>query len=235
MSVALLVIGNEILRGDTQDTNSHFLAGELARRGVRLERIVTIPDDLDLIAAMLRSMSGLFDRVITSGGIGPTPDDLTRDAVAMAFGQECVLFEDAAEEWRRRKGAELNEGQLAMCTLPKGARLIRTQSTSAPGFVLGNCYVLAGVPSVMREMWAAVADEFSGTPQQIASFRVRLPESVFAPLLRRYQQQWPALDFGSYPKMEGEWYTEIKVIGDDPDTVQRVCRELEADIIALED
>ncbi|MCB1185704.1 competence/damage-inducible protein A [bacterium] len=234
MEVALLVIGNEILRGDTLDSNSNFLAGQLAKRGARLRRILTIPDELELIASELRSLSAQYERVITTGGIGPTPDDLTRDAVAMAFDVGLVLFEDAVAEWQARRGTELNEGQLAMCTLPEGSRLIRTQSTPAPGFAIGNVYVLAGVPSVMKEMWSAIAEEFSGTVQHVASFQVRMPESRFAAVLRDYQGRFPELDFGSYPKMEGEWYTEIKVHGDDPAGVAEVGSQLEADIRALE-
>ncbi len=235
MRVALLIIGNEILRGDTLDSNSNFLASGLVARGARVCRIVTIPDDLELIVRELRSLAEEFDRVITTGGIGPTPDDLTRDAVARAFGRPTVLFEDAVAEWKARRGGELNEGQLAMCTMPARARLIRTNLTSAPGFIVDNVYVLAGVPSVMKEMWAVIAPEFSGPVQAVAGFTVRLPESQFAGVLRRFQQEHPGLDFGSYPKMEGDWYSEIKVIGPDREYVDSICLELKQAVAALGD
>lgn len=230
MSVALLVIGDEILRGDTLDSNSNYLARRLAERGARLRRILTIPDDMQLIASEAAKLAKNHDRLITTGGIGPTPDDLTRDAIAAAFGLEMELNEVAVNEWRSRKGSELNEGQLAMCTLPRGARLIKTISTSAPGFVIHNVYVLAGVPSVMKEMWQSIEHEFHGNIRSVRSFKVKMPESHFAGLLRDFQDRYPHLDFGSYPKMADDWYTEIKVIGDIEEDVAEVCNLLEAAI-----
>lgn len=234
MRVALLAIGDEILRGDTQDTNSSFLARSLASRGAVLCRILTIPDELELIAEEVARHSAEYDRVITTGGIGPTPDDLTREAVARAFGRELVLFEDVAREWSERRGTDLNEGQLTMCTLPEGARLIPVRSSGAPGFIVGNVYVLAGVPVVMREMWEGIAHEFSGRLRTVGSFTVHMPESQFAAVLRDFQDRHSSLDFGSYPRMEGEWHTEIKVIGVDRELVIQVCDELEQAVRKLD-
>ena len=233
MQVALLAIGNEILRGDTLDTNSNFLAGELTGRGAVLRRILTIPDELELVAEEISQHAARFDKVITTGGIGPTPDDLTREAAALAFGRRTELFEEAAYAWRRKKGSELNAGQIAMCTLPEGSRLITTHGSAAPGFVIDNVYALAGVPSVMKEMWASVADEFSGRIRTVFSFIVHLPESVFSSVLMEFQTRHPDLDFGSYPKMEEDWYTEIKVIGVDADFVALTGAQLESAIRAL--
>lgn len=235
MQVALLAIGNEILRGDTLDTNSNFLAQELNRRGAVLRRILTIPDELELVSEEISRHSQLFSKVITTGGIGPTPDDLTRQAAAHAFDRRMVLYEDVAQAWRRRKGGELNAGQMAMCTLPEGSRLISTSTTSAPGFIIDNVYAMAGVPGIMKEMWSSIADEFSGRLRSVHAFSVHLPESRFADILLEFQTMHPDLDFGSYPKMEGNWHTEIKVIGIDAIKVSEVGVELEQSIRRIGD
>jgi molybdenum cofactor synthesis domain-containing protein len=235
MQVALLAIGNEILRGDTLDTNSNFLAQELTRRGAVLRRILTIPDELELVAEEISRHALQFAKVITTGGIGPTPDDLTRQAAALAFDRRLVLYEEVAHAWRRRKGSELNAGQLAMCTMPEGARLINTRSTSAPGFIIDNVFAMAGVPAIMKEMWASIADEFSGRLRSVHAFAVHQPESQFAEILNEFQAQHPDLDFGSYPHMEGDWHTDIKVFGHDASKVSAVGIELEKSIRRIGD
>lgn len=211
-TAALLPIGDEILRGETLDTNSAFLAAELSARGVEVRRILTIPDELELISVALAEAMAAHTYVISTGGIGPTPDDLTRQAAALACGVELVLNEAAAEEYAAKIGHPLNPGQLEMCRLPAGCRLIHNPSVGPPGCIVRNLYVLPGVPGIMKAMWEGIREEFQGVPETRLSFKAGVPESRFASLMQSLGTRFPQVKIGSYPRrIEDGWEVEIRL------------------------
>ena len=164
-TAAMLVIGDEILSGRTRDANMHYLAGELARVGIDLEEVRIVSDKAPRIVAALNALRGGYDHVFTSGGIGPTHDDITADAVAAAFGVGIGVRDDARAilaAHYQRTGLELNAARLRMARIPDGAALIDNPVSSAPGFSLGNVHVMAGVPAVFQAMVASVLPGFAG-------------------------------------------------------------------------
>jgi len=230
----LIAIGDELLRGETLDSNAAFIAAELTARGVAVRRKLTIPDELDVIVESLRSAMAAYELVISTGGIGPTPDDLTRPAAALACGRQLVLDARAEAEYRRRGVKELTPGQREMCRLPEDCELICAPEGGAPGFRIDNLYVLPGVPSVLKAMWPGIADRFSGAREHTASFEVRIGESRFAGLMREFAQQHPQYKFGSYPHLRADgWVVELRVRGSDMAGVEQAAREFEAAIQGL--
>jgi molybdenum cofactor synthesis domain-containing protein len=199
-TAAILVIGNEILSGRTQEANAYLAAQRLFDRGCRLSEIVIVPDTQEEIIAALNRLRVKYDAVITSGGIGPTHDDITMDSIARAFG--VALIEDghivqAMSEYYGKDG--LNDGRRRMSRVPQGARLIRCEKSIAPGAEIGNVYVLAGVPSIFASQLEVILDGFGGRAFQRREIEVELAESSFAAALDRIQAQYPMVEIGSYP------------------------------------
>ena len=158
-TAAMLVIGDEILSGRTRDANMHYLAGQLTERGIDLREVRIVSDDREAIIGAVQTLSALYDHVFTSGGIGPTHDDITADCIAEAFGQDIDVRADAKailQAHYDRSGLELNEARLRMARIPEGAGLIDNPVSAAPGFSLENVHVMAGVPSVFQAMVASV-------------------------------------------------------------------------------
>ena len=232
-SAAILSIGDEVLRGDTVDSNSAFLARELTARGVLVKLMATIPDEHDTIVDYLRRFSAGHDFVLSCGGIGPTPDDVTRQAVAAAFGLELEVSEAAVAGYARNRGTELNPGQREMCRLPAGCELIWGKGLMAPGFRVENVYVFPGVPKIMEAMWHAVAERFNGTPWHVVRFKTHTGESRWAHIMEEYVKRYPQLSIGSYPKLGETWWSEVAVRGHDAAEVERVAAEFQAEIDAL--
>ncbi len=233
ITAGLIAIGDEILRGDTADTNSHFLCKELYARGVEVQRCVVLPDELQQIVPALRSFSERFDWAIACGGIGPTPDDLTRQAAAEACGVQLELNQQAVAEYRRRRGPDLNEGQLEMCRLPKGAELVWSEFASPPAFILRNLLVLPGVPQILKSAWLAVAGRFAGAEKHCRVFRTSTGESRWAHVMAQFIAQYPQLKFGSYPKMDREWWVEVRIEGQDAAMVEAAAAALEREIAQI--
>ena len=199
-TAAILVIGNEVLSGRTREANAWLAAQRLFDLGCRLEEIAIVPDHLEAIAESLNRLRRQYDAVITSGGIGPTHDDITMAAVAAAFG--VPLVEDAAivRIMEERFGPEgLNESRRRMAQMPEGARLIRCPKTIAPGAHIDNVYVLAGVPEIFASQLEAILPGFGGTPYMRREIEVPLRESLFAQGLEAIQQQFADVEIGSYP------------------------------------
>ncbi|MCE0505615.1 competence/damage-inducible protein A [Roseivivax sp. GX 12232] len=207
---AMLVIGNEILSGRTRDANMHFLAGEFTKRGIDLAEVRVVSDNRAAIVAALRSLKADFDLVVTSGGIGPTHDDITADCVAEAFGVPIDVRDDARAilaAHYERTGKELNEARLRMARIPEGAHLIENPVSAAPGFILGNVHVMAGVPQVFQAMVASVLPGLTGgAPLLSQSIRVERGEGDIAQPLRALADEFSDLDFGSYPFHENGIY-----------------------------
>ncbi len=213
-SAAMLVIGDEILSGRTRDANFHWLAGRLAAQGIRLREGRIIPDEHEAIVAAVNELRGRFDHVFTSGGIGPTHDDITADAVAAAFGVPIGVREDARRllaEHYAANGVPLTEARLRMARIPEGATLIPNRVSAAPGFSLGNVHVMAGIPSVFRAMADWLLPRLGGGPALVErAFRLDRPEGDIATDLAAFAARWPALGVGSYPAhRQGRFGTTI--------------------------
>jgi molybdenum cofactor synthesis domain-containing protein len=201
-TACLLVIGNEVLSGRTRDANVQFLATRLGQIGIPLREVRIIPDVHGTIIETLNEVRRKFDHVFTTGGIGPTHDDITSECVAAAFG---VPWEPHPEAWARLERhyppGEFNPARQRMATLPRGATLIDNAISIAPGFTIGNVHVMAGVPRIMQAMFDSLAQKLRGGPP-IASRTVHadgVMEGRIAEGLAAIQARWPALDIGSYP------------------------------------
>ena len=231
-TAAILVIGDEILYGETQDTNSTFLCRQLTARGVDVRRIVTLPDESEeIITALTRLREYGYDYILTCGGIGPTPDDITRVAVARALGVDLVLDQTAVQRYEELRGGPLNEKQLEMCRLPDGSHPLFAESTGAPGFKVENIYVLPGVPEILQAFWERIESQFDGEPLHVETFVTSSRESEFASKMAEYQASYPELKFGSYPRIVGAgWEVRIRVRGRPRELVQEAAAKFMADV-----
>jgi molybdenum cofactor synthesis domain-containing protein len=202
-TAAMLVIGDEILSGRTRDSNLHFLAKALTAHGIELREARVVADDHAAIVAAVQALSASVDHVFTSGGIGPTHDDITADAVAAAFGRHIDVRADAAAilaAHYARSGMEFNEARRRMARIPDGAALIENPISAAPGFSIGNVHVMAGVPTVFESMVASVlATLAGGSPLLSQSLVVHRGEGEIAAPLRSLAEEFSDLSFGSYP------------------------------------
>ncbi|MEM8579817.1 MAG: molybdopterin-binding protein [Pseudomonadota bacterium] len=217
---AMVVIGDEILSGRTQDKNMHFLAGALSQKGIPLQEARVIADDHATIVATVQTLSDNYTHVFTSGGIGPTHDDITADAVAAAFGAHIDVRADARailQTHYDRNGTQLNAARLRMARIPDGAALIDNPVSAAPGFTLRNVHVMAGVPSVFQAMVASVLPGLTGgAPLLSESLRVNRPEGELAGPLGTVAETYPDLSFGSYPFIQdGVFGANLVVRGTD--------------------
>ena len=219
-TAAILVIGDEILSGRTREGNAHHLSGVLNAVGIDLKEIRVVADEQPLIVEAIRaldgSLGGRYDLLFTSGGIGPTHDDVTADAVAAAFGVGIEINEEAravmTARWQAR-GVEITGNRLRMARIPLGARLIPNAHSAAPGFHIGNTYVMAGVPEVFRVMVEAVVPGLpTGRPSVSDAVEVMRPESDVAEPLRDVAQDYPDLSLGSYPFQREQRYGTSLVI-----------------------
>ena len=201
-TACLLVIGNEVLSGRTRDANIQFLATGLGNLGIPLREVRIIPDVAETIIGTVNEVRRKFDYVFTTGGIGPTHDDITSECVAAAFG---VPWEHHPVAWPRMEAAykagEFNAARQRMATMPRGASLIENAISVAPGFQLENVYVLAGVPRIMQSMFEWLAPSLAGGAkiESRAVHVIGLPEGVIAEGLAAVQARYPDLDLGSYP------------------------------------
>ena len=190
-TAAILVIGDEILSGRTRDTNMHHLATALTEVGIDLKEARFVSDDDTAIVDAIRSLSKSYDHVFSSGGIGPTHDDITADAIATAFHKRIDVREDALKILQAhydRQGVELNEARLRMARIPDGAELIDNPVSSAPGFRLSNVHVMAGVPSIFQAMVHSVVPTLTGgLPIQSETLRITQGEGDIAADLGAHQ------------------------------------------------
>lgn len=217
-TAAILIIGDEILSGRTRDANMHYLAGELARIGIDLMEARMVADWSDAIVAAVNALRASHDHLFTSGGIGPTHDDITADAIAAAFGVDIDVRTDARallQAHYDRAGLELNEPRLRMARIPAGALLIDNPISAAPGFSLGNVHVMAGVPNIFQAMVASLLPRLTGgKPLLSQTLKVMKGEGVIATDFGRLAQDFPDLSFGSYPFVaNGAYGTNLVVRG----------------------
>src|SRR5215831_3919044 len=205
-TAGILVIGNEILSGKVVDTNSPYLCRELRALGVDVERIVTIPDVVSVIAEHVRLMSQGFDFVLTSGGIGPTHDDLTIEGVAAAFGAPLQHSDSILERMRRAMGSEPNASQRKMAQIPNGATLLDAGDLWFPLVVVGNVYIFPGIPELLRKKFESARERFRGVPFVLKRVYVRSMESEIAEDLHAVLKDFPELLLGSYPRIQEETF-----------------------------
>ncbi|TAL38463.1 MAG: competence/damage-inducible protein A [Alphaproteobacteria bacterium] len=202
---AILVVGNEILSGSTQDANIAFIAKRLAARGIQLSEVRIVRDDEAQIIGALNELRAKYRYVFTTGGIGPTHDDITAECIAKAFCVPHVVNAEAKqrlEEYYATRGVSLNEARLRMATIPEGAKLIDNPVTIAPGFNIGNVFVMAGVPKIMQGMFDHVDTLIEGgKPVLSKALRCNLREGDIAAELGAIQKEFPEVDIGSYPHM----------------------------------
>jgi len=200
-TAVVLTIGNEIVSGDVENTNASWLARRLAALGVTVRLTAALGDDVEEVAAFLRAELPRADLVFVTGGLGGTPDDLTREAVAAAFGVPCVEQEPLASELRARfAGRGLAEYAARWARLPEGAEPVVNPLGGAPGFVLGAVHVLPGLPSEMEAMFDAIADRFRGDPVAAWRRRYRTTEGEIVGILEEATIRHPDVAVGSYPR-----------------------------------
>ncbi|NDA29404.1 MAG: competence/damage-inducible protein A [Alphaproteobacteria bacterium] len=219
-SAAMLVIGDELLSGRTHDANMHYLAKELTEIGISLTEARFIRDDPAAIVSNIIKLSKRFDYLFTSGGIGPTHDDITTDCVAEAFEKKASIRSDALkilQEYYNAKDIELNEARLRMARIPETAELIDNPISAAPGYVIENVYVMAGVPKIFQSMLKTVIPKLEkGLPTLSLSVKIYKGEGDIALDLEEMVKTFDQLNFGSYPFSEkGVHGTNIVIRGND--------------------
>lgn len=232
-TAAMLVIGDEILSGRTRDANMYYLAGELTRIGIRLAEVRVVADDHASIVAAVNALRAAYNTVFTSGGIGPTHDDITADAIADAFGVAIGHRADAMallQAHYDRAGLEFNEARRRMARIPEGAALIDNPVSTAPGFTLGNVHVMAGVPNIFQAMLASVLPKLTGGPPLLSqSLRVNRGEGEIAAGFGALAAEFPDLSMGSYPFLQnGAHGTNLVIRGTDPARVDAAMVRLVA-------
>lgn len=204
-TACVVIIGNEILSGRTQDANLQYLAKRLGEWGVRMKEARVIPDIEETIVRTINEVRAAFDYVFTTGGIGPTHDDITADAIAKAFGVALPVNPEARamlEARWKQTGTEVNEARLRMARIPEGASLIVNSVSAAPGFRIGNVHVMAGVPKIMLAMLEAIAPTLQGGRKvKSITIRCRVGEGTIGGPFGLIQAEFPDVKMGSYPQM----------------------------------
>jgi molybdenum cofactor synthesis domain-containing protein len=230
VTAAVLVIGDEILSGRTKDKNIGFIAEYLTALGIDLKEVRVVPDEEDEIIVALNALRQRYTYVFTTGGIGPTHDDITADSVAKAFGVPIDVDPRVVEIFRARAPAmELNEARLRMARIPQGAVLVENKISAAPGFWLGNVIVMAGVPSIMQSMLDAVSGKLAtGAKMLSESVRADAREGDIGTPLGEIAKANPDVILGSYPFFDGTGpNTNIVVRSRDAEKLAAVKREVE--------
>jgi molybdenum cofactor synthesis domain-containing protein len=215
VTAAVLVIGDEILSGRTKDKNIGYIAEYLTNIGIDLREVRVVPDVEDEIVAALNALRARYTHVFTTGGIGPTHDDITADAIAKAFGVPIAIDARAvAMLLERIPKADLNEARLRMARIPAGATLIENSVSKAPGFSIGNVHVMAGVPAIMHAMLDALSPRLSiGRKMLSRSIVANLKEGDYGGPLGEVQKRFPDVSIGSYPTFEeGVGFTTTLVL-----------------------
>ena len=229
-TAAVLIIGNEILSGRTQDVNLGWIGGRLVTLGIRLCEARVIADIESDIVDAVRALSARYTYVFTTGGIGPTHDDITADSMAKAFDVPIAQHPEAVRRLSQRYGGDdqLTPGRLRMARIPVGAALVDNPVSGAPGFRIANVFVFAGVPDVMRGMFDTIAGSLAGGPPILHRIvTCQIPESVLAEPLAAIQARFADVEIGSYPFFRhGGFGVSLIARGVRPDTLDRVVAEL---------
>ena len=230
VTAGIIIIGNEILSGQTQEKNANFIAKKLFDHGIDLHEVLVIPDIEETIIRVTKDFSKRFTYVFTTGGIGPTHDDITAMSISKAFDKEHVLHPQAQEMLIHKYGEdELNDSRARMAMMPEGAELILNDISIAPGFRIENVFVFAGIPSIMQSMMVNAMEKLQpGHKRSKQLIYCKIVEGKIAPGLREIQDQFPQIDIGSYPhwpdgKPDG---VKIAVSGRDSEAVDAVSLQI---------
>lgn len=228
LNAGMVVIGNEILSGKTVDTNSSFLAKELREIGVTLRQIAVIPDELPMIADTVRDFHDRFDLVFTSGGVGPTHDDITIEGVALALDRTVIRHPQLEAKLRAYlNGRPANDAYLKMAEAPDGAELIADGGVRFPTIKVDNVYVLPGIPDIFQQKFLALKGRFVADPYHLKVLYTREYESVVAGFLNETLRAFPDLMLGSYPRNDDpEYRVKITLESKDERYVERAFRHL---------
>ena len=221
-TAGIVLIGNEILSGKIVDANASYLCRELRALGVDVRRIVVVPDEVDVIADEVAASSRAFDHVFTSGGVGPTHDDVTIAGVAKAMGVGVVRHPDLVAVLETHYRGKITEAHLRMAEVPEGAALVGGESLRFPAVVAGNVYVLPGVPEIFRQKFEAIRERFRDEPILLRNVYVRMGESGLAEYLNRLLADFPRLLLGSYPEFANPDYrVKVTLESRDPAYLER--------------
>ena len=205
-TAALVVVGNEILSGKVVDTNSTFLSEQLRSLGVSLRRVLVIPDEIDAIASAIRDYQPNYDVVFTSGGVGPTHDDVTIAGVAKGLGRSVVRHPTLEAKLHEFFGADVNDARLKMTEVVAGTELVFEGNLSFPTLRVENIYILPGIPEIFREKFAAIREHFASDPFHLRIIYTRESESTIAVFLNRTLESFPDVLLGSYPTLNDPEY-----------------------------
>jgi molybdenum cofactor synthesis domain-containing protein len=233
ITAAILVIGDEILSGRTKDQNIGFIADYLTGVGIDLKEVRIVPDVEEEIVAAVNALRHRYTYLFTTGGIGPTHDDITADSVAKAVGVPIGVDQRAVDLLLTRlKKEDLNEARLRMCRIPEGADLILNPISAAPGFKIGNVMVMAGVPRIMQAMLASVVETLeTGAKMLSESVEAGLPEGAYAKGLEETDKKYPDVSIGSYPHFNtsgGGFNNQIVLRSKNPDSLTAAKADVEA-------
>ena len=229
--VGLAVIGDEVLMGEVLDENVSFIGREIVRIGADLAYVSILPDNLDFLVRHLSWMKGEFDWVVSTGGIGTTPDDLTRDAVSAVTGRALQEDPEALRHLERHLGAPVPDRLRRLAMIPEGAELVENTQTGAPGFTIGNFIVLPGIPGLVKSMIGVLEGKLVGKPVWRREIRTKLYESEIAHHLERVQDMNPDVRIGSYPE-GGSPDHRVRLVlrSRDPAALDKAERQLRARI-----
>ncbi|MCT4634999.1 MAG: molybdopterin-binding protein [Rickettsiales bacterium] len=231
LDAAIIIIGNEILSGKTQDVNVQHIALGLADFGIVLKEVRVIPDVEEDIISVVNHLREKYTYVFTTGGIGPTHDDITAKTMAKAFGDEFILHKYAKEMMEKHAkeiNRELREDHIKMCYMPKRAVPLFNHATGAPGFKLDNVFVMAGVPYIMQAMFEEAKKHLKkGKPIISKSVVTDISEGKIAGDFGLLQEKYPKIEMGSYPsKKNNKWSTTLVLRGSDAELIEKVMQEL---------
>ena len=231
---SLIIIGDEILSGRTEDKNLAYLANWLGKIGINLSEVRIILDDEEAIIVAVNNLRKKYDYVFTTGGIGPTHDDITTESIAKAFGVETRIDDDALEKMQEfLAGKELTEPLLKMLHIPEGGELIYSPATKAPGYKIGNVFVMAGIPKIMQGMLEGMYNHLEkGDVVHSKSLEIMVGESFFAEDLTKIQKQCPHVSVGSYPFSKDGVYGATIVLRSTQESELSSCEVLVKELIA---
>ena len=205
-TAGIVIIGNEILSGKVQDINAAYLLRELRVLGVDVKKVSIIPDEIDIIAEEVVTFSRQFDLVFTSGGVGPTHDDVTIEGIARAFGRRVMRHPELEQLLRSRYSGDLNEARLKLTEVPEGAVLVREDRLWLPAVTVENVYILPGIPDLLRQKFESIKERFREQPYFLRRVYVKEGEGNIASHLYALLREFPELLLGSYPDIHNSSY-----------------------------
>jgi molybdenum cofactor synthesis domain-containing protein len=210
-TAVIIIIGDEILAGDVVDTNSHWLAKELRKLGVNTRLFLTLPDDINIVVDFIKHVKNRYDFIFVAGGIGPTPDDITREAIAKVFDVELEVNSDLVDIIKTFFKQELDDKELSMAYLPKGSNIIYDNEKRIFAFHIENIYILPGIPYLLHNIFPIIKERFRTSPIYSLEMLTSKFETEFSDLMKDTKEKFPDVSIGSYPNYNGENYS-VKLV-----------------------